>query len=303
MNWKIISLSKASANQAAEITALVEGTNRHDGTGYSVDLEDDFLKDEENNLFLLYQANRLISIISLFTPSRIEAEITALTHPDYRRRGCFTALRLAMEEELRHRLIPSQLYVCDRLFTPGQQICRNMGAEYEFSEYLMKLTEPVPPAVPMNDGMSLALSQRSDLPKLAKIMSEAFGDPLSEGEARAKEFFRSPNRTLYTIGLNGEIAGMIGVYKEGQVDYIHGFCLGDDYRGKGLGRAALIHTAALCRESDPHREIYLEVETKNETALSLYLKAGFRTISVFDYYRRANPEEKPQKNSFKNKVF
>lgn len=291
MTNEIVAVSIPDATQTAGITALVDEVNSHDGTGYSIDLEDDFRKDGEYNSFLFYDEGRLISAINLFTPSRTEAEITAFTHPDFRRRGCFTTLRRAMEKELLRRGIPSQLYVVDRLFSPGKKVIQSLGAEYEFSEYRMQLAGPLPSPAPVVPGMTLSRPKTSEIPFLIKIMSEAFGDPLSDVEARANEFFRSPKRTLYTIGLNGEIAGMIGVYKEGQVDYIHGFCLDADYRGKGLGKAALIRTAALCRELNPDREIYLEVETENENALSLYLKAGFRTRRVFDYYRRANPAE------------
>ena len=293
MVHEIRSISIADNTHIAEIGALLEEVNRHDGTGYTLDMEDDFRKEKEYNTFLLTAENRLVSAINLFAPSRREAEITGFTHPDFRQRGFFTALRLTMEKELRRRGIPSQLFVCDRLFAPGKHILKRLDAEYEFSEYLMELSSSPPSGKPLIPGMTLSRSKPAERPILTRIMSEAFGDPLPEVETRANEFFGSPKRTIYTIGLDGEIAGMIGVYQEGQVDYIHGFCLDAAHRGRGLGKAALVRTAALCRESDPFRKIHLEVETENENALSIYLKAGFQTLSVFDYYRRANPEAEP----------
>jgi len=293
MEKGILAVSIPEKAQITEITALVNAVNRHDGTGCSIDLEDDFRREGEFNSFLFYEKGRLISAINLFTPGRTEAEISAFTHPDFRRRGCFTSLRLTMEKELRRRGIPSQLYVCDRLSAPGKAVIQRLAAEHDFSEYQMTLTAPLPAPAPVIPGMTLSQAKKTDMPELAKIMSEAFGDPLAEVEARADEFLNNTRRTIYTISLYDNIAGMIGVYQEGQIDYIHGFCLGSAYRGKGLGKAALIQTAALCRGADPSREIHLEVETENENALSLYLKAGFRTQRVFDYYRRANPQESP----------
>jgi ribosomal protein S18 acetylase RimI-like enzyme len=78
---------------------------------------------------------------------------------------------------------------------------------------------------------------------------------------------------------------MIGVYEEAERDYIHGFCIAKQFRGRGVGKAALLRTVQLCRSERPGRELHLEVQTRNENALSLYNKAGFRTINVFDYYR------------------
>lgn len=285
MKNRIDAFPKPNKEQIADMLRLQEAGNTYDGSGYTVDFEDDFRKEGENSSFLFYRDGRLVSMINLFTPGREEGEITAVTHPDFRRQGCFRQLLEETRRELERREIPSLLFVCDRASESGAAVMAHLGAQIEFSEYLMRnAAEPDLSAAAIPE-IGFAPSVREEQPDLASIMQEAFDLSASEAGGRADEFFQSTKRHLYTIRVAGEIAGMIGVYEEAERDYIHGFCMGNDFRGRGAGKAALLKTVQLCRSERPGRELHLEVQTENENALSLYTKAGFRTLTVFDYYR------------------
>jgi ribosomal protein S18 acetylase RimI-like enzyme len=282
----IEAFSKPDKEQISDMLRLQEAGNSHDGTGYTADFEDDFRKEGEKNSFLFYRDGRLVSMINLFAPGKEEGEITAVTHSDFRRQGCFRRLLEETRRELKRRAIPSLLFVCDRASESGTAVMAHLGAPYEFSEYLMRYeAEPDLSAAEMPE-IEFAPSVKEEQPELVPIMQEAFDLSAAEASRRADEFFQSSKRAFYTIRLSGKIAGMIGVYEEAERDYIHSFCMGKQFRGRGAGKAALIKTVNLCRSGRPGRELHLEVQTGNENALSLYKKAGFRTITVFDYYRR-----------------
>ncbi len=286
MKKGIEAFSRPDKEQTLEMLRLQETGNTHDGTGYTADFEDDFRKEGENSSFLFYRDDQLVSMINLFAPGREEGEITAVTHPGFRRQGCFRQLLEETRRELKQRGIPSLLFVCDRASESGASVMAHIGARYEFSEYLMRYeAEPDLSGAEMPE-IEFAPSVKEEQPELEPIMQEAFDLSASEAGRRADEFFQSSKRRLYTIRLAGNIAGMIGVYEEAERDYIHGFCMAKQFRGRGAGKAALIRTVNLCRSGRPGRELHLEVHTDNENALSLYKKAGFRTITVFDYYRQ-----------------
>src|SRR5262245_34367398 len=58
---------------------------------------------DQGNDFLLYAAGQLIGYLALYGFNYKEAEISAMTHPHYRRQGIFKQLLAAAATELRQR--------------------------------------------------------------------------------------------------------------------------------------------------------------------------------------------------------
>lgn len=59
--------------------------------------------------------------------------------------------------------------------------------------------------------------------------------------------------------------------------YIQDLCVDPACRGKGIGRGLLEYCIARSREKGTGN-VYLDVESKNETALNLYTSMGFETV-------------------------
>jgi ribosomal protein S18 acetylase RimI-like enzyme len=78
---------------------------------------------------------------------------------------------------------------------------------------------------------------------------------------------------------------MIGVYQEQKRQYIYGFCIEPGYQKMGIGKAALFSVLRLCKRDYPEKMIVLEVQADNKSALSLYLKSGFKVKTEFQYFR------------------
>ncbi len=94
--------------------------------------------------------------------------------------------------------------------------------------------------------------------------------------------FQTPG-SVYWIALDGEvIIGGCGIYPtpalpKGCVELVK-FYLAAEYRGKGIGRLLMEKSIVSAREMG-YRQIYLESMPELGKAISMYEKAGFRSIN------------------------
>lgn len=283
MNIDIAKPSCISEIETKHFYEIIAKCNSNDGTSYTFDPKDDYKKDDEINHFILYSEGIPVSAVYLFAPGSSEAEVYGFTLPSYRGRGFMRTLLEEVTAEIRSRSIPSLLLVCDGNSESGKRFVEMRNADYDFSEYSMIWKQS--PVSVSDFSVELRSVSGKDRDRLAEINSEAFDEEKSEAEKFIDLFISSDLRDFYSVVHEGEIVGMIGRYLEDARDYIHGFCIAAPYRGKGLGRQALLQMVDICRKADPARQIMLEVETENENALKLYKSCGFRLESVFAYYR------------------
>lgn len=92
------------------------------------------------------------------------------------------------------------------------------------------------------------------------------------------------NNITYMVELNEVSIGKIKVKYSDNFAFISGFGIIPNFRGKGYGKAALIAALHLINERNIN-DIELDVECKNNTALSLYKACGFQEKSVMNYYK------------------
>lgn len=95
---------------------------------------------------------------------------------------------------------------------------------------------------------------------------------------------------VFTITTGQAVAGCCALFRSEDGDYeLARMAVDPNYRGKGLGRQLI--DAALQKAIEVHaRRVYLVSNTKLESAIALYKKTGFTTISLGQHpvYARAN---------------
>ncbi|NOY08330.1 MAG: GNAT family N-acetyltransferase [Spirochaetes bacterium] len=278
MQYQVKKPKKLTGTEIADIHNIISACNKHDSLSHTFDQTDDFKKDSDINTFLLYDKDTLLSVITLFVPRKIEAEAAAFTLPEFRRKGLFSKLLNEVTIELAGRGIPDLLFVCDKNSKDGRNVLNHINADYEYSEYSMKLNPQQLPDLEMDNGLQIREAIISDKPDLGKINMTSFNDSKNE-------VFSSDKRIFYTLLYHKKIIGMIGIYIEEKKYYIHGFCINPEYRNRGFGRQTLNYMVKKYYNMKPGKEIVLEVQIDNINALSLYKKAGFRIITAYDYLR------------------
>jgi len=242
-----------------------------------------------NSIFLMYDGNQLISLLTMFVPTQHEAEITALTLPSHRGKGYFKKLLSKAVEELRKYEIPEVLFVVESQSTIGKQAIPHLEAQYDFTEYSMRLDDRKYLPLVSNRLKFLKASEK-DLKRMIDTSMKIFDDSYDDAEEMIVNIFQSATRDQYLGTLNDEIIGMGSSSRDGDEVSIFGFGITAEFRSKGYGYELLHLIVAQLRQQRDIREIVIEVDSNDAHAFKLYQKLGFQIETAFEYYRKKTNE-------------
>lgn len=123
----------------------------------------------------------------------------------------------------------------------------------------------------------------SDIKRLSEIENELFS--LEEGRIsyRAFKYHISKGNRIFIITNEKEISGYVLLfdYLKSVRIYSLGICI--KAQGKGLGETLCIYSVDVGRKNGKSY-ISLEVRSKNQKAIALYEKLGFKIEKVLPYY-------------------
>jgi len=89
--------------------------------------------------------------------------------------------------------------------------------------------------------------------------------------------FEGPSKEIYVIAHNEKIAGFVILQTGGTFKgYIQTLCIGEAYRGKGLGKKLLQFCEERILKISPN--IFICVSSFNKGAIKLYYEFGFKLI-------------------------
>lgn len=236
-------------------------------------------------IFLLYERQTLISMLSMFMPSHLEVEISAMTRPEYRQNGYFTALLEQAVEELRSHNIPGVLFVCERPSDSGNDVLNHLKARYEHTEYYMSLAR----GGQLNPGkqrLSLAKATLQDLEILVQLSREIFEDNYDDTKSLIQNRLNSKTREQYLVTVDDKPMGIASVnHLTVEEASIFGLGILQEYRGNGYGEE-LLELILENLWNQGKLQVTLEVDSKNDRAFRLYQKMGFRIELAYDFYRK-----------------
>jgi len=233
--------------------------------------------------FLYYTDDLLVGFLTLFGVGSDEAEATGMVHPEYRRKGVFTALLTAAGEESRRNGTKSLVFACDRRSAAAKAFLEASGAHYAFSEQKMRLETPVKRAS-LDNHLDFRQATVEDADAIAQIISDDSGMDAAFFRQVVANGIRNRSRWYYIAKLDGQTIGTINVDVIDGDSYIYGFVIRPEYRGRGYGRQMLVRTIDTIVVERP-QPVFLEVETNNDVALALYHSFGFTITNTYDYYR------------------
>ena len=277
-----ISLSEKAIN---EVLNLEDVCKRQDNLKGSVFLDTSLnFNHHIKSIFLLYENDELISMLSMFIPTQQEAEISAFTSPMHRQEGHFKALLTKAVAELGKYEIPTILFVCESQSSSGKKVIANLNTKYDHTEYFMRCSKK------SSEGrdrycLALLMPDVKDLDKLIDTSMRTFNDSYEDSKILIENCFELENREQYLAVLNDQIIGLGSVNLEGDEGSIFGFGIVPEYRGRGYG-TELLHLIVDSLWQRGKTEITLEVNSENVHALELYKKSGFQIEVAFEYHRK-----------------
>jgi ribosomal protein S18 acetylase RimI-like enzyme len=233
--------------------------------------------------FLYYTDDLLVGFLTLVGVGSDEAEATGMVHPEYRRKGVFTALLAAAGEESRRNGTRSLVFVCDRRSAAAKAFLVASGAHYTFSEQKMRLEAPIK-RVSLDNHLDFRQATIEDADAIAQIISDDSGMDAAFFRQVVATGIRHRSRRYYVAKLDGQTIGTINVDMIDGDSFIYGFVIRPEYRGRGYGRQMLMRTIDTIVVERP-QPVFLEVETDNDVALALYHSFGFTITNTYDYYR------------------
>jgi ribosomal protein S18 acetylase RimI-like enzyme len=237
---------------------------------------------DQVNDFLVFEGNQLVGFLALYAFGKLEAEVSAMTHPDHRRHGIFGQLLAAARQELRHRLIPDLLFICEQSSHSGLKTMTAIGARFDFTEYKMISSESVRSTG--RPDLDLRPAGPDDIADMVRLDELCFGISGAETQPSLEQGLVDLGRLLLIAAVDDRTVGKIQVTRVGTEAYISGFCVCPSLRGQGYGTAMLTNTVKQLAAGG-HHNISLEVATENSRALSLYERCGFSVVTAYDYYR------------------
>lgn len=241
---------------------------------------------EVKHTFIAYEKNQPVSVLHLFLPTAEEAELSAMTLPNFRGQGYFSALLICAEEELNRFQTPELLFVVDTSVQAHyQDMLQYLGAHYDFSEYGMILEKEAWKNQTEDNGIKIVRADSVDQEILVSIRITTFGEKPVDARSRVEKSLKAPTRKNYAAKLGERIIGMSSIDYEESVPSIFGLAVQPEFQSKGYGRRFL---ALLIQHffAKGYSQIKLEVDSKNTHALNLYQTFGFSQTGSYAYYRK-----------------
>lgn len=231
--------------------------------------------------FLAYDGDQLIGYTGICFFGGNESEVNGLVAPAYRRNGVFTKIIQEVETELLSRGHKTYLALVDQLSSSGMAWVNAKQGVLDHVEYEMLLPEETT-IESLSKGIVLRLATNADaqiIYQMNRAFEEGEFDPSFLPEEEAKR-----GMEIMLIERENQIIGKIHLQYFGDEAWIFGFVIDSAHRGKQLGKAALHESILWMRAKGVHK-IYLQVDSENPIAYSLYQKVGFHNLYAMAYYR------------------
>jgi len=285
---KIEALNRADEALEERIKELERKCAEFDGSKGRLSLDNSLnVHPELNHLFLMYEEDTLIAVLTMFMPSAAEAEIFAYTLPGHRMRGCFSRLLEEARKELEKYGSPRLLYTVDSRSEPGAKVMERLSCKLTFTEYLMSYREeaanlPEPAA----SQIKLRAAEHNDVEELSRLSMKIFSESFEDARSRILSTLNSADRIQYLALLDTRPIGLGAASFESAEASIYGLGISPEHRGKGYGRELLLSMISDIKRKGDYK-ITLEVDSRNDIAFELYRKNGFVIERAINYYREA----------------
>lgn len=271
MNWTV-----EEVRQAEDVRALEATVNAFDKIDVKVGHES-----VGQNDYAVYEGETLIGYLMLFPYLPNEYEVNALVHPDYRKRGVFTALLETAKQDATANGCEAFTFVIDREAKSGKAVLDHFGATYQFSEYNLVLKKAELFLKP--NEMTLREATPEDRSLIIATLSEAFGDPVDVTENIYQQI-DTPDRVTYIGEVDGKAVGVIRALLTGEdAASIHAFGVKAGEQGNGYGTKMLKQMVQQLFRMG-RTKLELDVETENKAALEIYKRAGFAVNGGYEFY-------------------
>ncbi|PJK16775.1 hypothetical protein CQS04_06370 [Chryseomicrobium excrementi] len=270
-----------------EISELVTAASSKDSISYAPIFGVENLKDPHFYGFCLLaysqETDELLGFASAIDPINTrDYEWSIMVHPERRSKELGVRIYERLIEEFEKRDFNSQTAMNPSNSPHSAAFLKKLGYQYAYSERTMKaLAKPVE----LDADLTVRpFDEESDLESLKGIIENAFGDSSEEVDALIEFTTHAPNRQFFLAHADGEAIGAMTIVRESERIWVTALAVHSMARGQGVA-SSLLRYAQQYAYNEGLKVVYLDVETDNETALSIYERVGFQTVNHTKYWK------------------
>lgn len=280
---RIVKLTEFTPEWLEPIRRLEQICRQSDGSKLKIGLEH-LTKESGDHAYLYQVEGRFAGCFIWYSADGVEANLSAMVHPEWRRQGVFRRLFEAAAAEMSEQGIQTCRFKVPADSELGLRCVEHLGAQYDGTQFAMELAA-LPEGLASDEAPTTTLrpEELEDFGFMVRCLSQAFGDE-EEWTLRYLGHTREPSRHNY-IGWHGEErVGLIRVNLLGSdTAVIHDFCVLPSHQGRGYGREMLAQIVQLLL-AQSCTCIRLSVAADNRGALELYRRTGFEIVTESRYY-------------------
>lgn len=236
---------------------------------------------------LYYDNGYLIGYLRTFFFYANTCEIALMVDPKHRRLGVARALLteilpIVLQERMTSLIFSTPKDLHKSWFS-------SLGMNYRGSELQMQYDPQKPTAIAYKPAQ-IRLATINDIPTLIELDNICFPNKKEDPEDLFRNLLITNNCAVFVLVQDNRILGKAHVFKESDRARITDIGVYPNYRGQGFA-SALIKYCINHALINNKPKIVLDVETTNESALTLYEGLGFSITNAHDYW--ITQENKP----------
>lgn len=256
---------------------------QHDGV--IIKLHWDIIKHQREitGNFLCYDEDNLIGYLSFFLFEEDAVHISAMVHPEYRRQSIFLRLLQAACIEIINLGI-NKIKFSIPIENEMAKLCLStLGGEFSYFEYKMARTSHLPEVLASNI-LTIRNACIDEVALIAEMDSICFNSDYAIILQRYQDTMRDANRQIWLAYLGDECIGKAHVCFEGNKAFIHDVAILPGYQKNGYGTFLLKYLINRLIQLHDCHQMHLEVDAKNDSALNMYKKCGFKITNTYEYW-------------------
>ena len=285
MNISIMTVSfPLDQETMEEIKQLVAGSQTVDKVDYTSLLNVGVLSDYYTKGFCILayddDSDRLVGVLtSIDRMATLDFEWSSVVLPSVRRLGIGGRLVIELGKNLEKRGATADIALTPSSSEAGRQLLRKFGYVIDFQERTM-----VSAAEKVELDSEVEVSRYTDEESaVVDVLVNAFDDTEEAAKAFISFNTQTPHRHLLVAILRGEVVGTVTVVEEDEKLWVTGLAVHQNARNNGVATLLLNWSKGEANRMGK-AYVFLDVETDNAQALSIYGKAGFTIWSHTHFY-------------------
>jgi N-acetylglutamate synthase-like GNAT family acetyltransferase len=238
------------------------------------------LKRDTENTILYYQDKELIGILSVYFFYEHACEASLMVAPKHRRQGISckliqAILPLLQAKQITKLIFSSATTFCDK-WLPAK------GFTYQQSEYHMERNSYETRLI-TNPSLVLRKATMADLKVLFELDEACFPLESTNMQERFTYILNNADYTILLASYEQTVVGKAHIHWREENTLLSDIAISPVYQGRGFG-SELIANCINHVLDNGNIKLALDVETSNKNALNLYIRHGFKTTNIYDYW-------------------